>query len=198
MTFFGDRSLPVCAAGQTSWQRPHQRQADASSRFFCVRSASRAAPESHRVAVGVFFDVEVDRTQVPTGAPPAPSSSGRAACATSGSMAISAMNAEREQAVQPPQQLESEQACIGIAVSSRRNGRTERVAHEFAASGSLEAEAFGNEAKDDREQDQRVPCVRSPCGLAVPSGAPAERIDAPGRTARRGTSVCRRSRAPVP
>ena len=42
---FGDSSLPVVQAGQTSWQRPHSVQENVSSVCFQVRSATVPAPK---------------------------------------------------------------------------------------------------------------------------------------------------------
>ncbi len=42
---FGDSSLPVVQAGQTSWQRPHSVHENVSSVCFQVRSATVPAPK---------------------------------------------------------------------------------------------------------------------------------------------------------
>ena len=45
ITSFGESSLPVWWAGQTSWQRPHSVQENASITSFQVRSAAVPAPK---------------------------------------------------------------------------------------------------------------------------------------------------------
>ena len=45
MRSFGDSSLPVAKAGQTSWQRPHSVQEKVSNICFQVRSGTVPAPK---------------------------------------------------------------------------------------------------------------------------------------------------------
>ena len=57
---FGERSLPVAHAGQTSWQRPHSVHDIVSTICFQVRSASVPAPSR---SCGLVLDLEVERLE---------------------------------------------------------------------------------------------------------------------------------------
>ena len=65
---FGDSSLPVAKAGQTSWQRPHSVQDIVSSICFQVMSAS--VPEPNRSAAS-SSDLEVERLEAAARSRPA-------------------------------------------------------------------------------------------------------------------------------
>ena len=59
---FGDSSLPVAQAGQTSWQRPHSVHDIVSSICFQVMSATRPGAEAE---LALVLDLEVERLEPP-------------------------------------------------------------------------------------------------------------------------------------
>ena len=58
---FGDSTLPVAYAGQTSWQRPHSVHENVSSICFQVRSATVPAPKRMLLLGLVLVEVAAAR-----------------------------------------------------------------------------------------------------------------------------------------